>query len=83
MKYDKFSELKQEILDEKYNCYIFNKQIKPEKLLLWYKYKKIFHKKCLEICSKKTKSQNQELICPNCRNELTLEDWKYKLDYEE
>ena len=85
MNYDKLSESKQEILDEKYHCYICNEQIKNEKTLLCYKCQKIFHKKCLEISSKKRKSQNQELICPNpnCRNELTLEDLKYKLDYEE
>jgi len=81
--YNKLSESKQEILDEKYNCYICNEQIKNEKPLLCYKCQKIFHKKCLEIWSKKRKSQNQELICLNCRNELPLEDWKYKLDYEE
>ena len=83
MNYEKLSESKKEILDEKYNCYICNEKIKNEKPLLCYKCQKIFHKKCLETWSKKRKSQNQELICPNCRNELPLEDWKYKLDYEE
>ena len=71
--YDKLSESKQELLDEKYNCYICNEHIKNEKPLLCYKCQKIFHKKCLEIWSKKTKSLNQELACPNCRNELPLE----------
>ena len=32
--YDKLSESKQELLDEKYNCYICNEQIKNEKPLL-------------------------------------------------
>ena len=53
MNYDKLSESKQEILDEKYNCYICNEKIKNEKPLLCYKCQKIFHKKCLEIWSKK------------------------------
>jgi hypothetical protein len=27
--------------------------------------------------------QNQDLICPNCRNVLKLENWNKKLDYED
>ena len=81
--YDKLSESKQDILDEKYNCYICSEQIKKEKPFLCYKCQKIFHKKCLEMWSKKRKSQNQVLACPNCRNELPLEEWKFKLDFEE
>jgi len=37
----------------------------------------------LEIWAKKRKSQKQELECPYCKNELPLEEWRYKLDYEE
>ena len=37
----------------------------------------------MELWSKKRKSQNEELICPNCKNELPLENWKHKLNYEE
>ena len=81
--YDKLSESKQEILDEKYNCFICNEQIKKENPLFCYECQKIFHKKCLELWSEKRKSQKAELICPNCRNELPLENWKYKLNYEE
>ena len=81
--YDKLSESKQEILDEQYNCFICNEQVKKEKPLFCYICQKIFHKKCLELWSKKRQSQKEKLICPNCRNELPLENWKYQLNYEE
>ena len=81
--YNKLSQSKQEILDEKYNCLLCNENIKKEKPLFCYKCQKIFHKKCLEIWAKKRKSQNQELECPYCKNELPLEEWRFKLDYEE
>ena len=44
---------------------------------------KIFHDKCLKDWDKKCKLQNKNLICPNCRNELPIEKWNKKLDYEE
>ena len=81
--YDKLSESKNDILDEKYNCYICSENIKKEKPYFCYKCQKIFHKNCLKDWDKKRKAQNDELICPNCRNELSLEEWKLKLDYEE
>ena len=81
--YNKLSQSKQEILDEKYNCLLCNEIIKKEKPLFCYKCQKIFHKKCLEIRAKKRKSQNQDLECPYCKNELPLEEWRYKLDYED
>ena len=81
--YDKLSQSKQEILDEKYNCLMCNENIKKEKPLFCYKCQKIFHKKCLEIWAKKRTSQNQELECPYCKNELSLEEWRYILNYEE
>ena len=81
--YDKLSESKNDILDEKYNCYICSENIKKEKPYFCYKCQKIFHKNCLKDWDKKRKAQNDKLICPNCRNELSLEEWKLKLDYEE
>ena len=81
--YNKLSQSKQELLDEKYNCLLCNENIKKEKPLFCYKCQKIFHKKCLEIWAKKKKSQNKELECPYCKNELPYEEWRYKLDYEE
>ena len=43
---------------------------------------KIFHEKCLKIWDEKSKSQNKNLMCPNCRNELPIEKWNKKVDYE-
>ena len=31
----------------------------------------------------KCKSQNKTLTCPNCHNELPLDEWNKKLNYEE
>ena len=81
--YDKLSESKQEILDEKYNCILCSIIIKNEKPYLCYKCQKIFHEKCLKEWDNKCKLQNKILMCPNCRNELSIEKWNKKLDYED
>ena len=56
--YDKLSESKQDILDEKYNCNICSIIIKNEKPYLCYKCQKIFHEKCLKDWDNKCKLQN-------------------------
>ena len=81
--YNKLSESKQEILDEKYNCILCTLVIKNEMPYLCYKCQKIFHEKCLTDWDNECKAQNKELICPNCRNELPFEEWNKKLDYED
>ena len=48
MNYNKLSESKQDILDEKYNCYICNSNIKNENPYFCYICQKIFHEKCLK-----------------------------------
>ena len=83
MNYDKLSESKKDILDEKYNCLLCAIIIKKEKPYFCYKCQKIFHEKCLKDWDNKCKLQNKVLICPNCRNELPLEKWNKKLDYED
>ena len=83
LNYNRLSESKQDILDEKYNCILCSIIIKNEKPYLCYKCQKIFHDKCLKDWDKKCKLQNKNLICPNCRNELPIEKWNKKLDYEE
>ena len=83
LNYDKLSESKQDILDEKYNCSICFKIIKNENPLFCYICQKNFHKKCLEDWDKKSRLKNLKLSCPNCRNELPLEQWKPKLDFED
>ena len=55
-------------------------KIKP---LFCYKCQKIFHNKCLEDWDKKRHMQNEQLTCPNCRNELSLEQWRQKLDFKD
>ena len=81
--YNELSESKQEILDEKYNCLLCSIIIKKENPYLCYKCQKIFHEKCLKDWDTKCKSQNKSLLCPNCRNELSIEKWNRKLNYEE
>ena len=81
--YNKLSESKRDILDDKYNCILCSIIIKNENPLLCYKCQKIFHEKCIKDWDKKCKSQNKNLTCPNCRNELPIEKWNKKIDYED
>jgi len=83
LNYNKLSESKQDILDEKYNCMLCSIIIKYENPYLCYKCQTIFHEKCLKEWDNKCKLQNKNLICPKCRNELSIENWNKKLDYEE
>ena len=83
MNYDKLSESKRELLDEKYNCILCSVIIKKENPYLCYKCQKIFHDKCLKDWDKQCRENNQNFSCPNCRNELTLDKWNKKLDYED
>ena len=80
--YNKLSESKQEILDDKYNCILCSIIIKNENPYLCYKCQKIFHEKCLKDWDNKCISQKKILSCPNCRNELPLDKWNKKLDFE-
>ena len=81
--YINLSESKQDILDEKYNCILCSIIIKNENPYFCYKCQKIYHEKCLKKWDEKSKIQNKNLECPNCRNELPLENWNKKLDYED
>ena len=82
--YDKLSESKQDIIDEKYNCKICSIIIKNEKPYLCYKCQKIFHEKCLKDWGDKCKQQNKNFECPaGCKNEMPFEQWNKKLDYED
>ena len=80
--YDKLSESRQEILEEKYNCKICSIIIKNENPYLCYKCQKIFHEKCLKDWDNKCKLKNKYLECPNCRNKLSIENWNKKLDHD-
>ena len=81
--FNRLSESKQEILEQKYSCNICTIMIKNEKPFFCYKCQKIFHEKCLKDWDKQCKLQNKKLICPSCRNELSIEKWNKKLDYED
>jgi len=83
LNYNKLSESKQEVIDEKYNCILCSLIIKNENPYLCYRCQSIFHEKCLKEWDKKSKNLNQKLCCPKCRNELPLEQWNKKLDYED
>ena len=80
---NKLPESKQDIIIEKYSCSICLELIKNEKPYFCYVCQKIFHHKCLEIWERQEKEKNKKLSCPNCRNELPLNKWKEKLDFEE
>ena len=81
--YNKLPESSQEKLDEKYNCVLCEIIIKNENPYLCYKCQKIFQEKCLKDWDNKCISQNKTLTSPNCRNELPLDEWNKKLNYEE
>ena len=83
LNYDKLSESKQDILDEKYNCNICEIKIKDEKPLLCYRCQKLFHKKCLENWNGKCIQQNNLFSCLKCKYDSPLKDCKEKLNYNE
>ena len=81
--FDELSESKQNILDDKYACKICTVIIKKENPLFCYKCQKIFHEKCLKYWEEKCREQNKNFSCPNCRNELSIENWNKKLNFED
>ena len=81
--YNKLSESKQEILDDKYNCILCSILIKNEQPYFCYKCQKIFHEECIKGWDQKCKEKKIVLTCPNCRYELPLEKWNKKLNYED
>ena len=83
MNYDQLSESKKDILDEKYNCFICKTLIKKEKPYFCYICQKIYHIQCLEHWNNVKQQKLMNLNCPNCRNELPLEYWKQRLDFED
>ena len=83
LNYDKLSESKQDILDEKYNCNICEVNIKNEKPLFCYRCQKLFHRKCLENWNEKCIQLNNIFSCPKCKYELPIKDWKEKLNYDD
>ena len=83
LNYNKLSEQFQEKIDERYDCLFCSMIIKNENPYFCYECQKIFHYNCLKQWEKKRKDANQKFNCPNCRNELPLEHWKKKINFEE
>ena len=84
LNYDKLSESRQEILDEKYNCSICYEKIKNEIPILCYQCQKVFHKNCLKNWNEKCKNLKRKFNCPKCKyEELPFMKWKEKINYED
>ena len=81
--YIQISESKKEILNQKYNCGICLEIIKHENPFFCYQCQKIYHHSCLKFWDSKQKQMNRRLSCPNCRNELPLEQWKVLRNFDE
>ena len=81
--YAQIPESKQEILNQKYNCGICLEIIKYEIPFLCYECQKIFHHSCLKHWDERQNQLNKILSCPNCRNELSIENWKVLRNYDE
>ena len=82
MNYKILSESQQDKLDEKFNCILCSMVIKNENPYLCYQCQNIFHIKCLDNWDNKCKQENKKFCCPNCRNELSKENWNKKVDFE-
>ena len=80
---NKLPQSKKDVFEEKYICKICTFIIKNENPLFCYNCQKIFHEKCLAEWDRRCSLQNRNLQCPHCRNNLALENWKKKLDYED
>ena len=81
--YNKLSESKKEIIDNKYECPSCLTLIKNESPYFCDRCHKIFHTKCLKIWEQQRHSHGDELNCPSCRYELSLKDWKKKTNFEQ
>jgi len=81
--YIQISESKKEILNQKYNCGICLEIIKHENPFFCYQCQKIYHHSCLKFWDSKQKQMDGRLSCPNCRNELPLEQWKVLRNFDE
>ena len=81
--YNKLSASIQEKLEEKYNCLLCEEFIKDEDPYFCQQCHSIFHQNCLKKWDDKSKLENRELTCPKCRNQLPIENWNKKLNYEE
>ena len=94
MNYNKLSDSKQAILNDKYECIICetfikiigednNDNIINDKPVICYQCQQIYHKKCLEGWNKECNLKQINFNCPKCKYELPLKDWKEKINYKE
>ena len=59
---------------------ICQEKIEKENPYFCYRCQKLFHNKCLYKWDKE--KETQTLICPCCKNELNINKWRKKLDYD-
>lgn len=83
LNYNKLSESNQESLDERFKCFICSELIKNEDPPFCYICQKNYHYSCLKKWEETNNSLDKILSCPNCRNELALNEWKKRLNFEE
>ena len=81
--FNELTESRQSILGVKYNCAICLIMIENENPFFCYQCQNIFHEKCLKDFDKKCKLENKDFVCPTCRDKLSIEEWKKKLDFED
>jgi len=81
--FNELTESRQSILGVKYNCAICLIMIENENPFFCYQCQNIFHEKCLKDFDKKCKLENKDFVCPICRDKLSIEEWKKKLDFED
>ena len=75
-------EFAQDFYEEKFSCTLCFQIIEDENPYLCQKCQKIFHEKCLKAWFDKLKEKKMQTSCPNCRNELTLEQWNRKIEFK-
>lgn len=83
LNYNKLSESNQELLDERFKCFICSELIKNEDPPFCYICQKNYHYLCLEKWEETNNSLDKILSCSNCRNEMALDEWKKRLNFEE
>ena len=81
--YNELSENYKDILDEKYNCLLCTEKIQKENPYFCYSCQKVYHLKCLQNWDKERRSNNKNFNCPFCREELPLEKWQKKINFQE
>ena len=78
LSYNKLTEEKKNIIDERYSCIVCSKNIE-EKPYFCQICQYIYHENCLKNWEKKKKDSHENFFCPHCKEEIPLNQWKQKL----